>query len=60
MGHPAIDGNFITGSFKCTSGRFNVKWGASSQWSLGPISAWGSKEATTIRRVRRALEIDFG
>ena len=26
----------------------NIKWGASSQWSFGPNSAWGSIETTII------------
>ena len=32
-----------------------VKWGASSQWSFGPNSPWGSLESTTIWRRHPSL-----
>ena len=32
-----------------------LKWGAPSRWSLGPISAWGSIETTTIGKMYPTL-----
>ena len=38
-------------------GKFNriIKWGASSRWSFGPISAWGSIETTITRKTHPTL-----
>ena len=39
---------------KVSFGHF-LKWGASSQWSFGPNSAWGSIEMTTIGKTHPTL-----
>ena len=36
-----------------------VNWGASSRWSFPPISAWGSIETTTMRKMLPTLVFDF-
>ena len=33
-----------------------IKWDASSRWSFGSNSAWGSKETMTIRKTNPTLE----
>ena len=37
------------------SDSYNIKWGASSQWSFGPNSAWGSIETTIIGNTHLTL-----
>ena len=36
-----------------------IKWRAWSSWSFHPISPWGSKETTTMRRMRPTLSCGF-
>ena len=37
----------------------HLQWGGSSWWSLGPNTAWGSIETTTIRKTEPALHFYF-
>ena len=37
----------------------SIKWGASSRWSFGPNSTWGSIETTTIWKTRPSLILNF-
>ena len=46
-------GPAATGRGLCDIDRVN--WGASSRWSFPPISAWGSIETTTMRRMLPTL-----
>ena len=38
-----------------SNGKIIIKWDASSRWSFGPISTWGSTLTTTIGRMHPSL-----
>ena len=38
-----------------SNGKIIIKWDASSRWSFGPISAWGSTMTTIIGRMHPSL-----